>query len=189
MPPCRRTAARIVSIASSTPLAAGVDRTPHRAAIGRTRPPAPFDAGMIDAEIEAIDHQQAADGQQPARHAMRAQCSADDKDREQPSAAPRRSRGCAAPGRACRECSRRCARSRAPSRRSRPWRTARKRAVSVRWRPASAFTVAVIDLPSVQFVARSASFRPCRCPKTAAQSWATCIRWATLYQIAYLTVT
>ena len=55
-----------VSIASSTPLppvSAGADTAPQSVGPG---PPAPFDAGMVDAEVQAPGHQQRA-GQQQQR--------------------------------------------------------------------------------------------------------------------------
>ena len=50
---------------SSTPAAARCRRCDDHAAIGRAGPPAPFDAGVVDAEIEAVGHQQPPSSSRP----------------------------------------------------------------------------------------------------------------------------
>ena len=50
------------------PMSAGATTMPQSVGPG---PPAPFDAGMVDAEIEAVGHQQPAGQQQPAHDRRR----------------------------------------------------------------------------------------------------------------------
>ena len=115
----------IASIWSSTPPLLLPAPALDRAAIGRAGPPAPFDAGVMDAEIEAVDHQQRRRRGAAPRVSQAGQRSAADSS-ARPSAERRHSRACAARGRACRGCSRRDAGSRARCRPSPPWRASGK---------------------------------------------------------------